>query len=229
MRFIILAILIFGHMNLYAQLETVEKRLLELGIEEDFLTQNLKDSDAEHSFNLKTINISSTEKKVERARFDPTKPIGEKWILVDVNGQAPTKKELKQFDKAHNTKKEDINGEVDDSSWKIVQDDDNYLAISYHLDPKTLPTKYRFLASCVGTAYINKKSKKLERAEYINNAPLKIKIFNVTKLDMKVYFQYNVDEETYFITTEEIDMVVKMLGQEVEILEKNEFSDYKKI
>ncbi len=229
MRFKILAILIFGHMNLYAQLETVEKRLLELGIEEDFLTQNLKDSDAEHSFNLKTINISSTEKKVERARFDPTKPIGEKWILVDVNGQAPTKKELKQFDKAHNTKQKDINGEVDDSSWKIVQDDDNYLAISYHLDPKTLPTKYRFLASCVGTAYINKKSKKLERAEYINNAPLKIKIFNVTKLDMKVYFQYNVDEETYFITTEEIDMVVKMLGQEVEILEKNEFSDYKKI
>jgi len=229
MRFKILAILIFGHINLFAQMEIVEKRLSDLGIAEDFLTQNLKDSDAAHSFNLETTNISSTETKVEHAKFDPTKPIGERWILVDVNGQAPTKKELKQFDKAHNTKQEDINGEVDDSSWKIVQDDEDYLAISYHLDPNTLPTKYKFLASCVGTAYINKKSKKLERAEYINNAPLKIKIFNVTKLDMKVYFHYNADEEVYFILKEEIDMEVKLLGQEVEILEKNEFSDYKKI
>jgi len=212
----------------FSQNEEVMKKLKEAGITGEVLSSNLKDSDAEYFYDVKITTVNSSETKVEECKFDPTKKIGERWILKTVDGGSPSKKDLKNFDKAHNTKQPNINGKVDESSWGIEKDDADYLVVSFKYDKTSLPKKYAFLGDCKGLAYFNKKSKSLEKAEFVNERPIKIKIFNVTKLDMAVYYFFNKEAQTYMIKKEDLDMQVKLLGQLVDINEKSEFSNYRK-
>jgi len=82
----------------FAQKEEVMKKLQEYNFSNDFLTSSLKDADAEHFFNVKTTTINSSETKVEEGKFDPSKEIGERWILLSVDGGTPSKKDLKNYD-----------------------------------------------------------------------------------------------------------------------------------
>ncbi|RLD26542.1 MAG: hypothetical protein DRI54_02670 [Bacteroidetes bacterium] len=229
MKKVFLIIAIITSINSFAQKDEVLAKLEAYNFSGELLAENLKDADADHSFNYKVTTITDTDSKVEEAKFDPTKPIGERWTLELVNGSVPSKKDQKNFDKAHNTKQDDINGEVDDNAWGIYEDNDTYLVISFKYDKATLPKKYDFLGDCKGLAYFNKKTLRLEKAAFINEVPLKIKIFNVSRLDMEVDYQLNEEEQTYFIQKEEIEMDIHLLGELVKIKEINEFSDYKKI
>ena len=60
------------------------------------------------------------------------------------------------------------------------------------------------------TPFFNKQSKMLEKAEFINEQPLKVKFFKVTKLDMIITYTFNEEEQTYFILEEELKMEVKL-------------------
>lgn len=212
----------------FSQTEEVMKKLKEYNISSEVLSSNLKDADAEHFFDLKITTITDSDTKIEKGKFDPTKNIGERWMLLSVDGETPSKKDLKNFDKAHNTKLDDVNGKVDENSWVIETDDDEYFVISFKYDKTSLPKKYTFLGDCKGLAYFNKKTARLEKAEFINEQPLKIKIFNVTKLDMVIYYFLNEEEHIYLVQKEDLEMQVKLLGQLVTIKEINEFSNYKK-
>ena len=211
-----------------SQKDMVSEKLEEYNFSSESLSSGLKDADAEHYFDAKLTTDDGTKIKVEEAKFDPTKNIGERWILVSVDGNAPSNKDLKNFDKAHNTKQDDINAEVDDSSWKVEKDDDEYLVISFKYIRESLPRKYDFLADCKGLAYFNKSKLSLEKAEFVSEKPLKIKVFNVLKLDMIVNFTYDSELDSYLIESEEIDMDVKLLGQQISVKESYEFSNYKK-
>ena len=213
----------------FSQQDEIKKKFEEYNLKVDFLTENLKDADAQYSFNFKITTITSQDTKVKTGRFDATKPVGQRWILLKVNGNAPSKKELKDFDKSYNTKQDDMNGKVDDNSWKIERDDDDYFVINFKYDKNTLPKKYNFLGDCTGKAYFNKKSKRLEKAKFVNDEPLKIKIFKVNDLVMDVNYAYNEDGKTYLVSKENLDMKVKLLGQLMDIDEITEYTDYKKV
>jgi len=228
MKKILFIVALTMSISAFSQNEEVMKKLKEAGITGEILSSNLKDSDAEYFYDVKITTVNSSETKVEECKFDPTKEIGKRWILKSVNGGSPSKKDLKNFDKAHNTKQPNINGKVDENSWKIEKDDTDYLLVSFKYDKTSLPKKYAFLGDCKGLAHFNKKTKSLEKAEFVNERPVKIKIFNVTKLDMSVKYFYNKDAQTYMVKEEDLDMQVKLLGQLVDINEKSEFSNYKK-
>jgi len=228
MKSLFLLLTLFSSVNAFSQKAAIIDKLKEYEFSEDLLTENLKDADAEYYFKLKTTTISTTETKVENGEFDPSRPIGERWKLLSVNGNTPSKKEIKNYHKAHNTTDDDVNGQLDDNAWKIENDDANSLVISFKYDKSTLPKKYSYLGDCKGMAYFNKNTKKLEKAEFVNVGDLKIKIFNVTHLDMVVYY-YPDDELSKLIQKEELLMDVKLLGELVEIKEISEYSEYKKI
>jgi len=90
-----------------------------------------------------------------------------------------------------------------------------------------LPHKYAFLEDCKGLAYYNKQTGHLEKAEFVNDKPIKIKLLNVSRLDMIVYFEYQEEEGHYLIKSEELDMDISLFGQEVLIREYNEYSNYR--
>jgi hypothetical protein len=229
MKKIIILLLSAISVSAFAQTDEISNKLKEYNISGDILTSNLKDADAEYSFDLKTATDNGTETKIETAKFDATKEIGERWILVSVNGQSPSKKDLKTFDKTHNTKKDDVNGEVDNNSWKIEKDDNDFLVISFQYDKSTMPKKYAYLADCKGYAFFNKNTKEFVRAEFVNEGPLKIKIFNIRNLDMVVDYTFLEGDGKYLMKVETLDMETRILGQPVKIREVSEYSNYKKI
>jgi len=92
-----------------------------------------------------------------------------------------------------------------------------------------LPKKYKFLAQCNAEIYVDKEAKRLYKIKFFNTAPLRIKVFNVIKLDMTVELMPSSDGETALLKDETVIMDVKLLGQLMEIKEETEFFDYKKV
>ena len=210
-----------------AQKSEVLKTLKEYHFDENFLLENLKDSDAQYSFDVNTTNVIGGKTTIQIAKFDATQEVGKRWILLKENGKEPTKKQLRTFDKTHNTK-DKVNGTIDDNSWRIEKDTDNEIVISFQYDKKSLPKRFRYLGDCKGLAYFNKKTKKLEKAKYVNLKDIQIKIFKVKKLDLVVYYDYNDEFNTYLISKEDIRMTIKFLGQIMEANDINILSNYKK-
>lgn len=209
--------------------EEVLKKLEEYQITTETLTRNLKDANAEHYFDLKTTTIKGTMTRVVESTFDPSKNTGERWMLLSVDQNSPSAKDLTDFDKYNNTKRRGLNGKIDESSWKIEKDDEATLVISFKIDKKTLPKKYSFLGHCKGSFFFNKKTEQLEKAEFVNEQPLKIRIYDVTRLDMFVYYEYQESEGIYLIRREELDMEATILGQPVQIKETNEYRNYRRV
>lgn len=207
----------------HAQLDEVRDKLEEYNFPIEVLKENLKDADADFYFDVENTTVSSTDTKIEKASFDPTKEIGERWNLLSVNGEAPSRKEYKSFDKAHNTKQEGINGDVDDQSWHIEQDEDEFLVVSFKYNAATLTKKYAFLADCKGLAYFNKQSRILEKTTFENEKPFKLKIFNVEKMAMTILYSWIEDGGKYVVQKEEMDMDVKLRGDIVHIQEVSVF------
>jgi len=224
----LLLIVMTASLTSCAQKEDVKKKFNEYQLSAELLTINLKDADAEHYFDLKTTLVNGADTKIVESTFDPSKNIGERWNLVSVNQISPSIKEIKEFDRTHNTTLEGVNGQIDASSWDIEKDDDAYLVLSFRHDKKSLPRKFSFLGDCKGLAYYNKKTERLEKTEFVNEKPLKIKVFNVTRLDMVVHYKFHDEAAVYLIHTEELDMEVKLLGQLVSIKEINEYGNYSK-
>lgn len=220
---------LFSSSTILGQKAEVEKKLQEYGIPHGFFENNLKDENANHSFKIKTTTITDKETKVEEGTFDPTLTDGERWKLLKVNGNKPSKKEIKQFHKAHNTSEDSGAGEPEDDNWKIIEDNDSELIIGFKYREENLAHKYKFLAKCSGKVFIDKKARKLEKVEFVNNGPLKVKIFNVDKLKMTVTYKMEEDTQTYLIKKEDILMDARILGQTVEAKEISEYSDYKKV
>ncbi len=229
MKNILSLVLLMYSVSAFAQKDTVLEELAVYGITEKTLGTGLQDTDATHSFDINITTNDGTKNIVEEGHFTPEVPVGERWILKTVNGKTPTKKQIKKFSKAHNTKQPDINGEVADDSWKIDSDTEDEIIISFKYDKESLPKKFEFLANCTGKAFINKKTKRLEKATFTNDGPLKVKIFNVSKLEMIINYHYIKEENLYVMDTQHLDMQVKLLGQLVEVEELNEYYHYEKV
>ena len=227
MKHILLFIAISFGTGLFAQKDEVFAKLTEYGFATDALDHGMKDADATHAFKLKTTTVTDDKTEVEECHFDPTQPVGSKWILDTHDGHAPSKKQKKQFHKAHNTEDQNVNGKVDDNSWKIVSDDAEHFVVSFKYDKASLPKKFDFLGDCTGTAYFKKQTKTLEKATFVNDGPLHIKFFNVTKMNMVV--NYKQFDGNFVMDTETLNMTVMLLGSAVLIKEQMEYSDYKKI
>lgn len=215
--------------NTFAQKAEVEKKLVEYGISSDNMFNSFGGENSNYTCNAKFTETTTDKTTESLASFDPRKSQGSQWALESVNGSSPSKKELKNFDKAHNANQDNDKIEPDDNSWEIVKDDEHFLVIGLRYNESSLPHKYKFLAQCKAEMYIDKEAKRLYKLRFYNEGELKIKIFKVVKLDMTVEFMPDVENKTYLIKDETIVYDAKLLGQIVEIKEYYEFYDYKKV
>ena len=212
-----------------AQKAEIEKRLIELGIEANMAFNNLSENSTDYACNATMTETTSEKTTVETASFNPLNTQGSRWTLNNVNGDSPSKKDIKKFNKAHNAKQDNLKAEPDDNSWGIVTDDDHILVIGLKYNEADLPHKYKFLAQCNAEIYVDKEAKRLYKVKFYNTAPLKIKGINVVKLDMTIELMLADDGKAMLLKDETIIMDVKLLGQLIEIKEETEFYDYKKV
>ena len=219
---------LFGTEN-FAQKSLVDEKLKAYNIPEDFFIDNLSEEDATHAFKIKVTEETSDKTTINIASFDPRKDEGKRWELISVNGNPPSKKQTKNFLKEHNSSDDSFDSKQDDDDWSVVKDDEHFLVIGFKYKEANLPHKYKFLSQCNAEIYIDKEAKKLYKVRFYNVGPLKIKIFNVVKLDMAV--KYIQEEGTGAYLMEEQDMVIdaKLLGQIVEVKSNTVFYDYEKV
>ena len=229
MPLLVLIVLIATTKQATAQKAEIEKRLTELGIDSDLAFNNLSENSTNYACNASMTETTTEKTTVEKASFDPRKAEGNRWTLNKVNGGTPSSKDIKKFNKAHNAKQDNLKAEPDENSMKIVKEDEHMLVIGLQYKEADLPHKYKFLAECNAEIYVDKEAKQLYKVKFYNTAPLKIKIFNVIKLDMTVELMAAADGKTALLKDETIIMDVKLLGQMVEITEETEFYDYKKV
>ena len=98
------AIVVGTTTNTFSQKAEIEKRLVEYGISTDNMFNNFGGENSNYTCNAKFTEITTDKTTVNLASFDPLKPQGSQWTLEVVNGEAPGKKDLKTFNKAHNAK-----------------------------------------------------------------------------------------------------------------------------
>lgn len=211
-----------------AQKSELEKKLNELGITSGLAFNDLSGNNSAFSCKATMTEITSDKTTVRKASFDPRKEEGSHWTLLSVDGRTPSKKEFKHFNKEYNTSNDNLKAEPDKNSWTIVSEDEHLLVIGLKYNEADLPHKYKFLAECNAEIYVDKEAKRLYKVKFYNTTPLKIKIFNVIKLDMTVELMPAADGSTTLTKDQTIVMDVKMLGQMVEITEETAYYDYKK-
>ena len=212
-----------------AQKAEVEKRLKELGIENGLDFNNVSENSTDYSCNAKFTEITSEKTTVETASFDPLKPEGSQWTLQTVNGKKPSNKYIKKFNKAHNSNQENNQARPDEDSMKIIEENEHMLIIGFKYKESDLPKDYKYLAHCDGEIYVDKEAHRLYKVKFTNSEPLKVKIFNVVKLNMTVELMLSDDGKTNLIKDVNAVMDAKLLGQIVEVTEITDYYDYKKV
>ena len=223
---LVLLLLLVTTKQLNAQ---VEKRFKELGIENSLDFSNIFEHNTDYSSSAKFTEITSDKTTLKTASFDPLKPEGSRWTLETINGSKPSTKEIKKFNKVYNVIQENNNAKPDENSMKIIDENEHLLIIGFKYKENDLPKKYKYLAHCDAQIYFDKEAQRLYKVKFTNNEPLKIKIFNVVKLNMTIELMLSDDGKTNLIKDINAVMDVKLFGQLVEITEESKFYNYKKV
>jgi len=121
----------------YGQKDEVVKKMAEYGFSEKDLDIKISQEDPNYSFKMRTTTKTVEETIVEEASFDPTRKKGYKWKIESVNGNVPSSKEVKNFNKAHNGKKQDVQGIVSDD-YNITEDNDKFFILKFRYNPASL-------------------------------------------------------------------------------------------
>jgi len=226
-------LLLFAFLNLSALLSFAQKSLVfdaftKHGIDAAILDAEIKKRPDNYAFDFKYTSIASNKETVTMASFDPSKPEQERWTVISVKGKAPSASDIKTFRKNH-AQPQPIAGKVDDSTYKIEKENADVLVISYKQDPTSLPSEAAFMKDCRVYMTVNLKTKRLEQVQSLNEKKLKIKIFNAEKLDLVVKFIYNETEKRYFTKSEDLNLIIKFLGQLAPMETLSEYSNYRKI
>ncbi|WP_316838458.1 hypothetical protein [Pedobacter gandavensis] len=227
-KLILITLLNFSVIASFAQKSVVLEAFAKHGIDTALLSTATKPRPDNYAFDLKYSSIASNKETVTLASYDPSKPEAERWTVISVKGKAPGKSEIKAFLKAH-AKPQSQTARVDESTYKIEKENAEVLVISYKQDPASLPAEASFLKDCKLHMTINLKTKRLDKIQSLNEKPLKIKIFNAEKLDLVIKFNYNEMEKAYFVESEDLNLMVKFLGQLVPMETLSEYSNYRKI
>lgn len=227
-KLILIVLLNLSVLASFAQKSIVLNAFAKHGIDAKLLETAVGQRPDNYIFDFKYTSISSNKETVTLAKYDPSKPVGERWIVISVNGKTPSKGDIKSFLKNHE-KQQSQTAKVDESTYKIEKENAEVLVISYKQNPATLPAEASFLKDCKLHMTINLKTKRLEKIQSLNEKPLKIKIFNAEKLDLVIKFIYNEPENRYFVESEDLNLMVKFLGQLVPMETLSAYSNYRKI
>lgn len=210
----------------FAQKSAVLDAFSKHGIDAGILNPENLQMPKDHSYDLSQTTITAGSEKVILAQFDPTKSKEEQWTVVSVDGKSPYKSDINSFRKGQN--KQSGTAQTDDASYKIEKETPTQLTISYKQNPAAGDKDGAFMKDCRMYMTVNLKTKKLEQVQVLNEKPLKIKIVNAEKFDLVIKYRWNETSKHYFTVSENLNMLVKFLGQGTDVQTITEYSNYAK-
>ena len=177
-----------------------------------------------------TTIVESTEKKTQQKRtytFDGKKTEGEKYTLLTYNGETPSKKKIKKFNKEKNSTPQYKEITLSEKDFFIKSEDDKMLIIGFNVPEEQINSKIAFMAHCTGFIAINKESKKAESIEIKNNEGFNLKIFHVTNMDINITLAFNETLKEYYLLDESTQMVALLMGSTIDITIEEKFTNFK--
>ena len=211
----------------FAQREEIENRLSEYGISTDFLEHSIRNADKNFTFKYKmTTGSSDGTPIVNEVDYDPRRKTKERWKLNSVNGNSPTKKEIKAFNRINNPRRKEVFAELDHNSYTIIVDNDQYFTYSFKYKPGTITNNRKFLEDCIGYVYLDKKIGNISGVRYENEVETTVKMFKCKRFVADYELKYDSNSKMYLITGEEFDMTLMIFGKEAEIDQIGEYYDY---
>lgn len=209
-----------------AQKSTVLTAFSKYGINTGILNPDNLEQPENYAYDLKQTTITTGKQIVTVAKFDPSSPKAEQWTVVSIDGKAPSKSDISTFRK--NQAKSTSSNKTDEASYKIEKESPDHLVVSYKTDPASLDKDAAFMKDCRLYMTINLKTKKLEQVQALNEKPVKIKILNAQKLDIVTKYTKDEQANRYLITTQDLNISAKFLGQALDVQTISEYSNYTK-
>ena len=221
---------LFSTLTAFSQQNEVEKRLNEYGVRVDFLEHSIRNTKETYTYKYRmTYGDSNGRPIINESEYDPRRPMSQRWQLLTVNNHPPAKKELKKWNRLNNERAEEMDAEIDKSSYEIVVDNPVYFSYSFKYKEGSVSSNRKFLEDCIGYVYIEKASKKVTGIRYESIRETKVGLLNCSKLVINHDMDYDAENDIHLLTKEDFDMVVLVLGQETELQQVGEYYDYNKI
>ncbi|ASZ12586.1 hypothetical protein KTO58_11595 [Chitinophaga pendula] len=221
-----LSLLVTSTLTVSAQKSVVLDAFSKYGIDASLLEPTTLQQPTDYAYDLKATSTAAGKQTVTMAQYDPSKPAEERWTVVSVNGQSPSRGEVNSFRKEH--AKPASSSRADDASYKIDKETADYLLISYKQDPTSLPKDASFMKDCRMYMTINLKTKKAEQSQVLNEKPVKIKMLTAEKFEIMVKYNWNSEAKRYFTVSEALDMQAKFLGQTANVETASAYSNFAK-
>jgi len=215
----------------YAQ-NDASKILKQYGFTTETVLSVLDNSRSKYSFKVTGSNhvyseANKTDNTTHRVySFDNRKPDGFKFALLSVEGKAPSKRQLKHFNKEKNTLSNDSIMKLSEKDFFVKSDDDKSSILGFNMPKEELPSKIAFMSHCTGFIHIDKKSGLITKIEIESNEGFNMKIFHITELKTSMSLAFNKEKKMYYITHESTNTKALVLGSITSIEMEEEYSDF---
>lgn len=223
--FLSIAFLLVGF-QVSAQKSVVLAVLTKHGLDKDLINPRYFKQPDNYAYDLQQTTKAVDKTTALEAKYNPALPEGEKWTIVSVDGKSPSKGDIKTFTKSLREEKDE--SKPLDESFRVEDEKNDYLLLSYKVDPSTLSKETNFMKDCRMFLRINLTTKRLESSSVSNEKPIKIKMLTADKFVGTAHYKWDEREHRYFTVRNELQMNSKFLGQHVNIETYSEYSNFEK-
>lgn len=172
------------------------------------------------------------ETEITVAAFDPRRPEGSRWKLLEWNGTPPDEKQKKTFDERHNAENDDDLPDdiISLEQPEILDDTDQYLAVRLNLDASKLKGDIEILKHCRMTVVVDKSTRLLDRIELENFEPFRqMMVARILEFKIVIRCMPNPFGDGYLISQTRVYNKTRALGQEIEVSGTTVYSNYEVI
>ena len=209
------------------------KLLSKYGFSTETVLDVLDNSKSDFSFKVNGTNhtysdANHTDNTVDRVfTFDNSKPAGQKFTLISVNGKDPNKKQYKSFNKEKNSIDSNSKYKLSEKDFFIKSEDESKVIIGFNFPKEELPSKMAFMAHCTGYLFIDKKANLITKLEINSNEAFNLKIFHINEMKITINLAYNADKNIYYATKEKTSTKALIFGSITSIDVEELYSDFK--
>lgn len=195
-------------------------------INHNVLDPKLKAIPKDLSYDVKEVSVTAGKEQEIQASYDPSQSQENKWTVKSVDGRAPKQSEINTFRNKHAEKENSAT--IDENTLKVESESGDQLVVSYKLNAAELPKEVAFLKDVRTFLTINTKTGKVEKLHSENEASLKVKFVNVSKLTIDLGYNYSSVFSRYLPVKQDMVMIIKFLGQSVSTETTTYYSNFKK-
>src|SRR6202012_5558871 len=161
---------------IFAQVDSVTQRLKALGIDSNIIERSFHTDDGIHYFKVTVNAVSPPANNFTTIEYDPQRDEKERWKMLTFNNDSVSESWAHDYAKEVNKKR---GATIGINSTSVKSEDNGMIVIAFRCDKNNLPDRYKDLSRCQGLAYINKKTKQVDRENFTDSSGFRLENMDV--------------------------------------------------